>query len=76
MDQKLYCISTCNYISLYLLASQMVDLDEFVEMTKNYAQGIAPATPKNGSQVSAATESPALHNSRTGVKEKKGLHFT
>lgn len=54
----------------------MVDLDEFVEMTKNYAQGIAPATPKNGSQVSAATESPALHNSRTGVKEKKGLHFT
>lgn len=58
----------------------MVDLDEFVEMTKNYAQGIAPATPKNGSQVSATTESPAPHDSRTGVKRKKkekiGLHFT
>nr|XP_004564307.2 wolframin [Maylandia zebra] len=49
-------------------SSQMVDLDEFVEMTKNYAQGIAPATPKNGSQVSATTESPALHDSRTGHK--------
>lgn len=48
----------------------MVDLDEFVEMTKNYAQGIAPATPKNGSQVSAITESPAPHDSHTEVINK------
>lgn len=29
-----------------LLATQMVDADDFVEMTKNYAQGIVPSTPQ------------------------------
>ncbi|TNN57756.1 Wolframin [Liparis tanakae] len=36
-------------------SAQMVDLDDFVEMTKKYAQGI---TPRAGSQVTAKTESP------------------
>ncbi|XP_018551064.1 LOW QUALITY PROTEIN: wolframin [Lates calcarifer] len=41
-------------------AKQLVDLDDFVEMTKKYAQGIVPPTPPNGSQVTAKTESPTL----------------
>uniref|UniRef100_A0A3Q0S124 Wolframin ER transmembrane glycoprotein n=1 Tax=Amphilophus citrinellus TaxID=61819 RepID=A0A3Q0S124_AMPCI len=45
-----------------ILYLHMVDLDEFVEMTKNYAQGIAPGVPKNGSQISAKTESPTSHD--------------
>ncbi|XP_054460278.1 wolframin [Anoplopoma fimbria] len=36
-------------------STQLVDLDDFVEMTKKYAQGISPQT---GSQVTAKTESP------------------
>ena len=44
-----------------LLAGQFVDMDDFVEITKNYAQGIAPtpgldATPK---------KSPASHDDKT-----------
>ncbi|KAM7394196.1 hypothetical protein PAMP_021009 [Pampus punctatissimus] len=39
---------------------QLVDLDDFVEMTKKYAQGIAPSAPQSGNQVTAKTESPAL----------------
>ncbi|KAM9363683.1 wolframin [Symphorus nematophorus] len=43
-------------------STQMVDLDDFVEMTKRYAQGIVPPTPQNDSQVTAKTKSPARHD--------------
>uniref|UniRef100_A0A3B4BNI4 Uncharacterized protein n=1 Tax=Periophthalmus magnuspinnatus TaxID=409849 RepID=A0A3B4BNI4_9GOBI len=32
---------------LFYFSKQMVDLDDFVEMTKNYAQGIVQSTPAN-----------------------------
>uniref|UniRef100_A0A3P9NZE1 Wolframin ER transmembrane glycoprotein n=1 Tax=Poecilia reticulata TaxID=8081 RepID=A0A3P9NZE1_POERE len=41
-------------------AKQLVDLDDFVEMTKKYAQGIVPTVPQNGSQDSSEIESPDL----------------
>ncbi|XP_033480445.1 wolframin isoform X1 [Epinephelus lanceolatus] len=40
-------------------ATQLVDLDDFVEMTKKYAQGISP---QSGSQVTAKTESLTPNN--------------
>ncbi|XP_030003353.1 wolframin [Sphaeramia orbicularis] len=43
-------------------SKQMVDLDDFVEMTKNYAQGIVPPTIKKGSQDADKTKSPGLHD--------------
>ncbi|KAK5866052.1 hypothetical protein PBY51_020272 [Eleginops maclovinus] len=43
-------------------STQMVDLDDFVEMTKKYAQGIVPSTSTSGSQVEAKTESPTPHD--------------
>nr|XP_046268901.1 wolframin [Scatophagus argus] len=39
-------------------STQLVDLDDFVEMTKKYAQGIVPSAPQSGSQVKAKTASP------------------
>ncbi|XP_015231719.1 PREDICTED: wolframin-like isoform X3 [Cyprinodon variegatus] len=36
-------------------SKQLVDLDDFVEMTKMYAEGIVPSTPKNGSQSTLKT---------------------
>lgn len=39
-------------------STQLVDLDDFVEMTKKYAQGIVPSTPESGTQVTAKTEVP------------------
>ncbi|XP_040002827.1 wolframin [Xiphias gladius] len=44
-------------------SKQLVDLDDFVEMTKKYAQGIVPSAPRNDSQVTAKTESSIPHNS-------------
>ncbi|KAK5621547.1 hypothetical protein CRENBAI_001601 [Crenichthys baileyi] len=44
-------------------AKQLVDLDDFVEMTKKYAQGIVPTVSQNGSQATSKTESPALSDS-------------
>uniref|UniRef100_A0A3B3VWF6 Wolframin ER transmembrane glycoprotein n=1 Tax=Poecilia latipinna TaxID=48699 RepID=A0A3B3VWF6_9TELE len=41
-------------------AKQVVDLDDFVEMTKKYAQGIVPTVPQYGSQDSSEIESPDL----------------
>ncbi|XP_069553494.1 wolframin [Brachyistius frenatus] len=41
---------------------QLVDLDDFVEMTKKYAQGIVSSSPQNDSQVTAKTKSPAPHD--------------
>lgn len=38
-------------------AKQLVDLDDFVEMTKQYAQGIVPSVPQNGDQASSKIES-------------------
>lgn len=61
-------------VCLYLLASQMVDLDKFVEMTKNYAQGIAPAAPNNGGQVSAKNETPASRDGPGEVKRSAYEH--
>lgn len=49
-------------------AKQVVDLDDFVEMTKQYAQGIVPTVSQNGSQVTSKTESPALPDSEWKVK--------
>ncbi|XP_062244815.1 wolframin isoform X1 [Platichthys flesus] len=40
-------------------SEQLVDLDEFVEMTKKYAQGIAPTAPQNDTQATAKNKSPA-----------------
>lgn len=51
-----------------VLASQMVDLDDFVEMTKKYAQGIIPSTSQTDSQVEAKTESPTPNDRREEVK--------
>ncbi|XP_029948843.1 wolframin [Salarias fasciatus] len=47
-------------------SQQMVDLDDFVEMTKKYAQGIVPSGAQNNTQVSDKKESPA-----PAVKERK-----
>ncbi|XP_029289638.1 wolframin isoform X2 [Cottoperca gobio] len=38
-------------------STQLVDLDDFVEMTKKYAQGIVPSTSQKNNQVTAKTES-------------------
>lgn len=47
-----------------------MDLDDFVEMTKNYAQGIVPSAPQSGSKVTAKNESPTLaYDSSEEVKE-------
>ncbi|KAF3852164.1 hypothetical protein F7725_005519 [Dissostichus mawsoni] len=48
-------------------ASQMVDLDDFVEMTKKYAQGIVPSTSQTDSQVEAKTESPTPNDRREEI---------
>ncbi|KAM9313958.1 wolframin [Pholidichthys leucotaenia] len=40
---------------------QEVDLDDFVEMTQKYAQGITTSHPQNGSKVTVKTESPEQH---------------
>ncbi|XP_071360104.1 wolframin [Trachinotus anak] len=47
---------------------QLVDLDEFVEMTKQYAQGIVPSAPQNGGQVTAKTERPTPQDSSREYK--------
>ncbi|KAK5926616.1 hypothetical protein CgunFtcFv8_022173 [Champsocephalus gunnari] len=49
-------------------SSQMVDLDDFVEMTKKYAQGIIPSTSQTDSQVEAKTESPTPNDGREEQK--------
>ncbi|KAM6940637.1 wolframin [Xenentodon cancila] len=49
-------------------SNQLVDLDDFVEMTKKYAQGIVPPAPQNGSQATATSGSSAPHGS--GEKRK------
>ncbi|KAK1885681.1 Wolframin [Dissostichus eleginoides] len=49
-------------------SSQMVDLDDFVEMTKKYAQGIVPSTSQTDSQVEAKTESPTPNDRREEQK--------
>ncbi|XP_035803022.2 wolframin [Amphiprion ocellaris] len=41
---------------------QLVDLDDFVEMTKKYAQGIVPSSSQSGNQVTAKTERAAPHD--------------
>uniref|UniRef100_A0A3Q1HY42 Wolfram syndrome 1a (wolframin) n=1 Tax=Acanthochromis polyacanthus TaxID=80966 RepID=A0A3Q1HY42_9TELE len=43
-------------------ARQLVDLDDFVEMTKKYAQGLVPSSPQSGNQVTAKTERAAPHD--------------
>ncbi|XP_034440813.1 wolframin isoform X1 [Hippoglossus hippoglossus] len=40
-------------------SEQLVDLDDFVEMTKRYAQGIAPSAPQNNTQATAKKKSSA-----------------
>ncbi|XP_042280598.1 wolframin [Thunnus maccoyii] len=54
-------------------SKQLVDLDDFVEMTKNYAQGIVPSAPQSGSQVTAKTESPGLACDSSGERRKAEL---
>uniref|UniRef100_UPI0037E870E0 wolframin n=1 Tax=Semicossyphus pulcher TaxID=241346 RepID=UPI0037E870E0 len=43
--------------------STHLDLDDFVEMTKQYAQGIVPSASQNSSQVAAKAQSPTPHGS-------------
>uniref|UniRef100_A0A087YFJ1 Wolframin ER transmembrane glycoprotein n=1 Tax=Poecilia formosa TaxID=48698 RepID=A0A087YFJ1_POEFO len=54
-------------------AKQLVDLDDFVEMTKKYAQGIVPTVPQYGSQDSSEIESPDLLD-RKGKMLQYPLH--
>ncbi|XP_059194443.1 wolframin [Centropristis striata] len=51
-------------------SAQMVDLDDFVEMTKKYAQGIVPSAPQTASPVTAKTESPTSHYSSREHKDE------
>ncbi|XP_026160095.1 wolframin [Mastacembelus armatus] len=44
-------------------AKQLVDLDDFVEMTQKYAQGIVPAASQKDNQVTAKPDSPEPHDS-------------
>uniref|UniRef100_A0A3Q1JHG9 Wolfram syndrome 1a (wolframin) n=1 Tax=Anabas testudineus TaxID=64144 RepID=A0A3Q1JHG9_ANATE len=44
-------------------AQQLVALEDFVEMTKHYAQGFVPPAPEHESQAAAKTESPTPHDS-------------
>ncbi|KAM9856982.1 wolframin [Aulostomus maculatus] len=53
-------------------SNEMVDLDDFVEMTKKYAQGIVPPTPENESQVTAKTDSPAHGERKTELVPSGG----
>lgn len=49
-------------------AKQMVDLDDFVEMTKNYAQGIVHSTPANESNETNKSKSSSLFSSNYQAK--------
>lgn len=55
--------------SLSFSATQLVDLDDFVEMTQQYAQGIVPSASQNDNQVTAKTESPTTQDSGAEVKQ-------
>ncbi|KAA8594872.1 hypothetical protein FQN60_012007 [Etheostoma spectabile] len=46
-------------------STQLVDLDDFVEMTKKYAQGMVPSAPHTGSQVTVKTKS-STDDNRSG----------
>ncbi|KAF3687618.1 Wolframin [Channa argus] len=52
---------------------QLVDLEDFVEMTKNYAQGIVPSGLQNDSQIAAKTESTSLYDTGEHLKHKTEL---
>ncbi|XP_030268210.1 wolframin [Sparus aurata] len=52
-------------------STQLVDLDDFVEMTQQYAQGIVPSVHQNDNQVTAKTESPTTQDS--GAEHKADL---
>lgn len=51
----------------------MVDLDDFVEMTKMYAQGIVQTSPTNDSKATEKTESSAHHDSSHEVQRGFGF---
>lgn len=51
MSRQGSCLTLCDCYSCDS-ATQSMDLDDFVEMTKNYAQGIVPAVSHNGIQKS------------------------
>lgn len=50
-------------------ATQMVDADDFVEMTKSYAQGIVPPAPRDGCSLGADKNRTA--NGDAGIREVK-----
>lgn len=52
-----------------------MDLDDFVEMTKKYAQGIVPSAPQNISQVTDKTESPTPRDSGGEVKDQQKIEM-
>lgn len=52
----------------------MVDLDDFVEMTKNYAQGMVSSAPQDDSQVPVKAEIPK--DGGAEVKTNKQKHST
>lgn len=60
------CVFLYNCFHCVLAAAQLVDLDDFVEMTKKYAQGIAPQA---GGPVTARAESPKPGDRSAEVKD-------
>ncbi|XP_071779290.2 wolframin [Centroberyx gerrardi] len=54
-------------------SGQLVDLDDFVEMTKKYAQGIVPSAAQNSSQDTPQTKSPTAQSNDKKVKQKTEL---
>ncbi|XP_060947821.1 wolframin [Limanda limanda] len=55
-------------------SEQLVDLDEFVEMTKKYAQGIAPTAPQNDTQATAKNKIPAPEEHKTELVPRRKSH--
>lgn len=49
----------------------MVDADDFVEMTKNYAQGIVPSTPQGDCSQEASRNATPIGDARVKKVKKK-----
>lgn len=64
---KAHLCFVLNYQFSTLTANQLVDLDDFVEITKNYAQGIVPPVSPKDSQVPPKPENSALPESAKEV---------
>lgn len=56
-----------NLLLCVLSASQLVDLDGFVEMTKKYAQGIIPTAPQSSNHDVPQNKSPTPQSNEEKV---------